>query len=227
MADKHQDFVCSYLRLNGYFTIPNFIIHAADDTKRVVSGTVGNYTEIDLMGIRMPYSVEQTAHLKIANDPLLVAGAEGKFDVVIGEVKGGATNKPNAAWRPGAHAHPLEDLVRFMGLLPSEAEIKRNADILSRTYRCETNRCRMRYLIFAEKPNAHYRSLGVQYITFREIARFLVDVRGQCWLDSGLGVASSHPQWDPLLLKVFHVANDCSLPIDERTDRVIDALSES
>lgn len=56
MPDKYERFVASYLRLNGYFTVPNFIVHAADDPGRVSAGQVGNYTETDILGVRMPHS---------------------------------------------------------------------------------------------------------------------------------------------------------------------------
>jgi len=224
-SDRSQELVRSYLRLNGYFIIPNFIIHAADDPNRVVDDTIGNYTEIDLLGVRMPYSAEQTAHLRIANDPPLVSGADGKFDIVVAEVKSGAKNRPNAAWRPNANPYPLEYLLRFVGLFSHSDEIKRAAESLGKSYRYETTDCRLRYLIFAPEPNTHYQGLGVEYITFREIARFLVEVRGQCWIESNLGVASSHPQWNSLLVQMFKIANDVDTPPDQRIDRILESIS--
>lgn len=63
MADKHERFVASYLRLNGYFTVPNFIVHAGDDPTRISAGQVGNYTETDILGVRLPHSREITGNL--------------------------------------------------------------------------------------------------------------------------------------------------------------------
>src|SRR3990172_994279 len=95
MADKYERFVASYLRLNGYFTVPNFIVHAGDDPGRLSAGYVGSYTETDIIGVRMPHSGEVTGKLHIANHSVLVAGAEGLIDVVVAEVKSGNDNNPN------------------------------------------------------------------------------------------------------------------------------------
>jgi hypothetical protein len=48
-VDKYERFVASYLRLNGYFTVPNFIVHAGDDPERILAGQVGNLTETDII----------------------------------------------------------------------------------------------------------------------------------------------------------------------------------
>ncbi|MNG41231.1 hypothetical protein D3C84_1302770 [compost metagenome] len=69
MPDAYERFVAAYLRLNGYFTVPNFIVHAAGDPSRVSDGHVGNFTETDVIAVRMPYSQEITGSLRIANDP--------------------------------------------------------------------------------------------------------------------------------------------------------------
>lgn len=80
MADKYERFVAAYLRLNGYFTVPNFIVLAADDPTRILNGHVGNYTETDIIGVRLPNSREVTGHLEIKNHDLLVEGAAGRTD---------------------------------------------------------------------------------------------------------------------------------------------------
>src|SRR5712691_7382685 len=97
--DKYERFVASYLRLNGYFTVPNFIVHAGDDPERILAGRVGNLTETDILGIRMPYSREVTGKLHTANHAALIDGAREKFDIVIAEVKSGDDNRPNRVWR--------------------------------------------------------------------------------------------------------------------------------
>lgn len=44
-------------------------------------------------------------------------------------------------------------------------------------------------------------------ITFREVIRFLDEQRGQCWRECGLGVASVHDQWEPLINEAFSIFN--------------------
>jgi hypothetical protein len=113
MADKYERFIAAYLRLNAYFTITNFIVHTPERRR---NGHIGNYTETDILGIRMPYSVERAGPLQIANDPPLTAGGSGKIDVVIGEVKSGRDSTPNTIWNKGVSSHAIEYIVRFVGL---------------------------------------------------------------------------------------------------------------
>jgi hypothetical protein len=61
MSAISEEFIRQYLRLNAYFGIDNFIIHAADDPERITAnGKIGNYTETDFLGIRLPYSSEMS-----------------------------------------------------------------------------------------------------------------------------------------------------------------------
>jgi len=212
--------------LNGYFTVPNFIVHAADDRTRVLRGSVGNLAETDVLAIRMPYSVEQTASLFIANDPMLVESTGGKFDVVIAEVKSGANNRPNSIWRNGGNISAIEYLVRFVGLFRSSSDVNMVARELANHYCFVSESCRIRYVVFSQQENQHYAKLGIQYLTFTHMAKFLVEVRGQCWIESELGVASSHPQWDSLLIRIFQIANDASISVDQRRDRILTTIAE-
>jgi hypothetical protein len=219
MADKFERFVASYLRLNGYFTVPNFIVHAANDPTRVLAGHVGNYTETDIIGVRMPHSREVTGNLHIANHGLLVNGANGKTDVVVVEVKSGNDNKPNRVWRGAEAKQTACYIARFVGL-HGEAEIQPVGDALAMAFRFEDEWCRFRYIVFADEPNAHYQQKGVSYITFEQAIAFIVQVRGQCWIDSNIGVASSHHQWDDLLVDIFAVANKIQESETERIQEI-------
>ncbi len=219
MADRYEQFIASYLRLNAYFTITNFIVHASDDPTRISGGQIGNYTETDILGIRMPYSVERTGDLFIANHEALVAGSDEKIDVVIAEVKSGKKrNTPNAAWKKiKASDLVIAYIVRFVGL-HDESEISDVEKALASDFHFEDDRCRLRYIVFAHETNKNYVSKGVTYITFRDVIRFLVEVRGQSWIECNLGVPSCHTQWDEVLIKVFKIANDRA-SVDERIER--------
>jgi hypothetical protein len=219
MPDKFERFVAAYLRLNGYFTVPNFIVHAADDPTRISGGLIGNHTEVDTIGLRMPHSREVTGAKHIANDPALVDGAVGKVDVVIAEVKSGNDSTPNRVWK-SAHPDPvISYLVRFIGL-HAEEEVDAVAQALASTFRFEDNRCRIRYVMFSWQPNAHYQQRGVTYMTFDQAISFIVEVRGQSWFNAGIGVASLHNQWDELLIQLFAIANKLELPLNQRVDEI-------
>ena len=213
-ASKYEKFVASYLRLNGFFTVPNFIVHAADDKKRISGGSIGNYTETDIIGVRMPHSNEKTGDLHIANDPVLVNGAIGKFDVVIAEVKSGKKNRElNSVWH-GEHAITVgRYITRFVGL-HREDQIEAVAQNLVTAFRFEDDRTRFRHIVFANKPNKHFQKKGLTYITFQQVIEFIVLVRGQCWINANIGVASAHSQWDDLLVDVFSIANKQESPAE-------------
>jgi hypothetical protein len=219
MADKYERFVAAYLRLNAYFTVPSFIVLAADDPTRISCGQVGNYTETDILAIRMPYSKEVTGSLQIANHGVLTDGSAGKTDVVIAEVKSSNENKPNKAWRAGVPDPSISYVVRFVGL-HAEPELAQVAKALSTTFRFENDHCRYRYAVFSKEPNEHYAAKGVTYITFREAIEFIVRERGQCWVEANIGVASLHHQWDDMLIEIFHIANSYERSVEQRADDI-------
>ncbi len=219
--NRFETLVRWYLRFNGYFTIENFIIHAGDDLDRITSqGIVGNYTETDVLGIRMPYSHEISGRLYIANHPPLVNGSEYRHDVVIGEAKSGKTNNPNLVWRRKNNLDAIEYLIRFIGLFPENQKIECVASKLLNNYLYDEQNIRFRYIIFAEEVNQEWQSRGVTYITYDEIFEFLVTVRGQSWVNANIGVASVHYQWDPLINQIFTIANDMNLSDVERIRRI-------
>lgn len=216
MPDKYERFAAAYLRLNGYFTVPNFIVHAADDTQRASGGYIGNYTETDILGLRMPFSREVTGPLAIRNDPTLVSNADNKIDVVIVEVKSGGHATPNRPWRSQTNVHQaIPYIVRFVGL-HSDTEIQNVAGSLAASYSHEDERTRLRYIVMAETANEYYQAQGVTYITFEDAIRFIIQVRGQCWIDANIGVSSLHHQWDDLLVEIFVIANNLNRSVEER-----------
>ena len=218
--DKYEKFVASYLRLNGYFTVPNFIVHAAGDRSRIMAGHIGNLTETDILSVRMPFSNEVTGPLHIGNDPALVSGAAGKFDVVIAEVKSGIANRPNGIWRGKQAKETAAYIVRFVGLYAEEEKIRTASDKIASKFAYEDSGCRFRYVMFSHRPNVYYQKKGMPVITFEQAAAFIVNVRGQCWVEANLGVASSHHQWDQLLVDIFEIANDQSKSSEARIKQI-------
>jgi hypothetical protein len=228
VADKYEKFIQWYLRFNGYFTIDNFIVHAGDDPKRITyKGLVENYTETDVLGVRMPYSQEVSGTLRIANHEVLVNGAEDKFDFVIAEAKSGDDNKPNGVWKQSKELYPIEYIIRFAGLYASNNDIARIASELLSKYCYQDEKCRIRYIMFSNEVNKYWQSKGITYITFGEVVQFLVDVRGQSWIYSGIGVASRHDQWDPMVKDIFVIASDSGLTPNEKLSKVTDLLEQA
>lgn len=214
-SEQAERFCRWFLRFNGYFSVENFIVHASDDPTRISNGFVAPVTETDLLAVRMPHSVEVKGPLHVANFSTLTADAGGKIDVIIGEVKTGNA-RPNTVWRSNGDQHAIEYLVRFVGLCSTDSEVRTTASHLKRHFKYDTPAARYRYIIFCERPNDHYANAGVQYVTFLDMFRFLVDVRGQCWINANIGVASIHYQWDPLINDLFRTINDPDIAREEK-----------
>lgn len=224
MSTLHEKFTSWYLRFNGYFTIDNFIVHAGGDENRIRDGIVAPYTEIDSLAIRMPYSSELTGNLEIVNHNLLVENKNEKIDVIIAEVKSGNTNTPNPVWR-NKNAVPISYIVRFIGLFSQQEMIDKATTEIINHYSYEDENFRIRYIVFANEPNRHYSNQGVTYITFFQMVQFLVEVRGQCWVDSSIGVKSIHNQWDELINKALEIANDFKKSSEERQSTILRLLA--
>jgi len=152
MPDNYERFVRWYLRFNGYFTIENFIVH---NPERISGGMVGNYTESDILAVRMPYSKEIVGQLQIADHGILTNGAEGRHDVVIAEVKSKKGNQPNDVWKLDQESAPemftpVEYVLRFIGLY-QEHDISAIARTLGVSHSYKDARCRIRYIVFARE----------------------------------------------------------------------------
>jgi hypothetical protein len=223
MTKIYEKLTSWYLRFNGYFIVDNFIVHAADDVTRISDGVIAPHTETDSIAIRMPYSSEIAGSLEIANHDILVEGQNERFDIVIAEAKSGNNNKPNPVWRNRV-VDVIKYIVRFVGLYVNEDQIKEVANELCANYFYEDEKSRIRYIIFANEPNQHYSGQGIKYITFSQIAQFLVETRGQCWIESGIGVASVHYQWDEQINRIFTIANDFERLLSERQSAILDFL---
>lgn len=222
MSAINEKFVSWYLRLNGYFTVDNFVVHAGDDPGRIRNGLIGSHTETDTIALRMPYSVERAGNLLIANHEILVDGQNGRFDIVIAEAKSGDKDRPNPVWRNRKLA-PIKYVVRFVGLY-DESKVDEVARELSEHYCFENKKSRIRYIVFSNEVNQHYANQGVKYITFAQIAKFIAEIRGQSWVESGIGVASMHDQWDEQLKRVFAIANDFTKSLSERQSAILQFL---
>ncbi|HAK76758.1 MAG TPA: hypothetical protein DCM71_07565 [Runella sp.] len=193
-----------YLRLNGYFTVDNFIIH---NPVRISNGVVSNSTETDVLAIRLKHSREIAGQLHIANDDELLNGFDSAIDFVIAEVKTGNEDKPNKVWRNN-NEDAIKYIIRFAGIIESEDEITfvTKRLLADRTYKKDDKSLRIRLIIFSEtEPNKNWKN--VKHISLEHIVDFILQVRGQCWIENEIGVASVHYQWDSLINEIFAVAN--------------------
>jgi hypothetical protein len=102
-----------YLRLNGYFTMPNYIAHAQD----------GAQTDVDVLGVRFPHSREYPDDEAVLQFPV------DKIDVVFAEAKAGEC-KLNGPWKGKGDGRPLEWVLRRVGLVCEDEQVDRIANEL-------------------------------------------------------------------------------------------------
>lgn len=97
-----------YFRLNGFLTIPNFIVH--EDAR------IGQRTEIDIFGVRFPNRAE--LRVNSLEDHALVANLTHKALFVIAEVKAGdKTCNINPPWL-NPEKENMERVLNAVGIVP-------------------------------------------------------------------------------------------------------------
>ena len=211
-----------YLRFNGYFTVDNFIIHAGDDKQRISKGTVSNYTDVDILAIRMPFHIERSGELEIKNDTRLQCVE--KIDIVIAECKTGNKNGLNKVWSKG-NFQAMEYLLKFCGVFRENKQIEQVAKTLLNDLKYEDDKFRIRFIIFAEKsPSKELLDKGLTFISCVEIISFLTLERGECWVASEIGTKSSHEPWDSLVKDIFKIANDHTKASDKKEKEIYEIL---
>jgi hypothetical protein len=131
-----------YLRLNGYFTINNFILHDQHGSQK---------TEVDLIGVRFPNQVEIIEEDKrrlhtLENDPELVEKSN-ITDVVIAEVTTGEA-KING---PFERKDVLQYILDWIGSLGNGARDKAIEALQARNdFLTEDGRIRVRFICFGK-----------------------------------------------------------------------------
>lgn len=113
--------------------------------------------------------------------------------------------------------------MRFVGIR-NEKWIRKIATRLATDFRYRDKRIRIRYIMFSRSVSKGYAG-RVQNISFTEMVRFLDEQRGQCWREYGLGVASTHKEWEPLINAAFEILNS-DAPPPERQAKVLRLLAE-
>ena len=127
-ANRFELLATWYLRFNGYFTGPDFVVHK--DYRNRPGGT-----DADVLAVRFPHSCEYQRRFEFDHDPDLVT-ADKKIDLVICEVKKGLCDL-NEPWLT-AERQNVEYVIRWMGFEVDEGKIARIAGELYNRGICET-----------------------------------------------------------------------------------------
>ncbi len=155
-----------YFRLNGFLSIPGFIVHPEQPEPHA-------RTEADLMAVRFPRSVEKLNgfpmrdHISLTN----LAGS-GQVLFILVEVKAGLC-RVNGPWSNKAERN-MHRAVERLGFASGE-EIDEIASAMYRDLRWEDNDHVLQYVSVGARANsglqAKYPKLA--QITWEEIGRFL------------------------------------------------------
>jgi len=97
-----------YLRLNGFLTIQNFIVHP--DTGS------GQRTDADILGVRFPHRAELTSNPMVDDEPFTLM--KDKPYIIIAEVKSGMCSL-NGPWT-APQKENLQRVLRAIGAYPEK-----------------------------------------------------------------------------------------------------------
>jgi hypothetical protein len=189
-----------YLRLNGYFTMPNFIAHCHD----------GARTDVDVLGVRFPDSSEYP------DDAARLCFPRDKIDVVLAEVKSGEC-KLNGPWKGESDKQPLEYVLKRVGLFDSEALVGKVANALysQRHFPPQEESARWPFIVrivcFGQTKNRGLH--GVTQILWSDAISFMAD-RFQRYR----GDKADHSYWDSFGKFLWDKLTDEGLPNVDQID---------
>jgi hypothetical protein len=128
-----------YLRLNGFLSITNFIVHPPD--KR---------TDVDILAVRFPFQREDINGDVLPNDPTLCLSHQ-KIEVVLVEVKS-SKQCINRSWR---NPEVVKYVLGFLGYFHSEScELACASERLARKQPYETDSIRIKVMLFTGNQRA-------------------------------------------------------------------------
>jgi len=158
--DKFDELVHLYLRLNGFFTVPNYILQNPDQ-----------WTDIDVFGVRFPRQEEVLGRTPLRNDPDLALSST-KVDVILAEAKRNGSTF-NSSWRDRRRMHCA---LRFLGLLDADS-LEEAAERLALWDTFENEEVRIRPLLCSGEPSmkddaVHRRLDGIVSFIVRRFRRF-------------------------------------------------------
>lgn len=225
MTDPYELFVKWYLRLHGYLSVENFVIHEP------LQGRVQQGGEIDLLAVRFPFSREEPNNgFAFELDPTLIDEdvLTGKLtDFVIAEVKS-AKDTLNDLWKPPTDDVKLrrtEYLVRWLGFADTPVAVRQIAEGLQAKRIAHLGGFRIRLLYFGPAVHPEVKKLGVPQFTHTQIAEFFISPRASCYRDRGIANRSAHSQWHPLIRDIWKLA-DPARQSDNKRDDILSLLAE-
>jgi hypothetical protein len=152
-----------YLRLNGFFTIPSYVVHP--------DRAGGALTDIDVAGVRFPHRRE-FPHGPGGDDTEITRIASAQPLIALVEVKTSICNL-NGPW-VNADAHTVERLLGDLGLVPEGSTPSAAAALrASASYADPSLTIRLVCLGRERNPELQSRYPNLPQRTWNEVARFI------------------------------------------------------
>lgn len=169
-----------YLRLNGFLTIPNFVVHPDSGSEQG--------TDVDVLGVRFPYRKENRGRPMMDSEQF--RRHRDKTYVALAEIKTGVC-KLNGPWTQ-PELENMQRVLSSLGMfLPHEIEFA--AKTIYETGHFKNQLYYVSMVCFGAEPRAEYeeRYPEVPQILWREVKEFIFE-RFQKYRNE----KSSHAQWD-------------------------------
>lgn len=184
-----------FLRLNGFLTIPNFIVHPEGPRD---DGAYPQQTDVDVLGVRFPFRAENRRRPMPDHDFFL---AERRPMVVLSEVKTEACGL-NGPWT-NPDLQNLQKVLAAGGFRPV-GEVDAMADALYRTGVWEDEALIIRIACFGSKPSRTVRRsfpLVPQFTWRGDVLPFIYRRFDEYKLEKQM-----HHQWDEDARELFAAA---------------------
>jgi hypothetical protein len=180
-----------YFRLNGFLTIPGFVVHP--DRGR------NQETDVDLIGVRFPYRSENLE--RPMSDHAWLNSMDEKTLVILAEVKTGVM-RLNGPWTNRERRNMLRVLRAVGPLPPSESECASCELYSTGVYRSQLYHITLVCIGGRTNPDLMISHPAVPQITWDEIKRFIYD-RFRAYRRE----KRSHGQWDQDGQNLWNVAD--------------------
>ena len=185
-----EDLAYWYLRLNGFLTIPNFIVHPDTGAQQ--------RTDVDVLGVRFPYRAELLLRPMVDDKPFV--DVRDRAYLVFAEVKRGQCCL-NGPWTD-SDSENMQRVLRAIGAL-RDVEIGAAAASLYNTGTFSNEVYHVSLFCFGERASLEVRQHypAVPQKLWPEVLGFIFQ-RFTGYRDQ----KASHPQWDQTGTRLFELA---------------------
>ncbi len=177
--NKLEQIGCWYLRLNGFLTIPNFVVHPDSGSEQ--------RTDIDTIAVRFPHRKENFE--RPMEDDRDLIGDDNRIRLLLVETKKGQI-KFNKTWTD-PNKKNIQKVLRATGLFP-KCEVEKIAGHIYENGRFQDCSDSVFYLCgLGNKRNETLQQRNAIQITWKQVACFIWERFNEYEKQK-----RCHPQWD-------------------------------